>query len=96
MKWNNFKFYAFPPFSQILKTLDKIKQDKAEGILVVPDWKNQQLYPIFCNLIISKKLYLGPNQDLLLSIYRDTAHPRAEYLRLVSAIVSGKRSPEGK
>lgn len=30
-------FYAFPPFSIILKTLQKIKKDKAKGIIVVLD-----------------------------------------------------------
>ncbi|XP_043482415.1 uncharacterized protein LOC122511321 [Leptopilina heterotoma] len=31
VNWNGFKFYAFPPFSVILRTLQKIITDKAEG-----------------------------------------------------------------
>lgn len=36
--WCQWFFYAFPPFSLALRTLVKIKNDKAEGILVVPNW----------------------------------------------------------
>lgn len=39
--WSNFYFYAFPPFSLILKTLKKIILDQACGIVVVPDWPAQ-------------------------------------------------------
>ncbi|XP_067216270.1 uncharacterized protein [Linepithema humile] len=39
--WSDLNFYAFPPFILILRTLVKIKQDKACGIVVVPDWPNQ-------------------------------------------------------
>ncbi|XP_014215227.1 uncharacterized protein LOC106644302 [Copidosoma floridanum] len=39
--WNKIKFYAFPPFCLILKTLNKVKYDKATGIIVVPDWPSQ-------------------------------------------------------
>ena len=39
--WSSLRFYAFPPFSIILKVLKKIKTENAEGILVVPFWPNQ-------------------------------------------------------
>ena len=35
--WNNLKFYCFPPFSCILQTIQKIKQEKAIGMLVIPN-----------------------------------------------------------
>ena len=35
--WGDIKFYAFPPFSCIPKVIQKIFQDKAKGILIVPD-----------------------------------------------------------
>lgn len=34
--WKNEFFYAFPPFALILRTLRKIINDKAIGVLVVP------------------------------------------------------------
>ena len=54
LKWSQFDFYAFPPFSLILKALAKIKREKATGILVVPYWKNQPWFPLFKSLIIKK------------------------------------------
>jgi len=36
LNWNKLHFYAFPPFSLIIRTLQKIKHDKSQGLLVVP------------------------------------------------------------
>ena len=42
INWGQFKFiYAFPPFSCIFKTINKIVQDQAVGVLVVPWWPSQ-------------------------------------------------------
>ncbi|XP_015429181.1 PREDICTED: uncharacterized protein LOC107185918 [Dufourea novaeangliae] len=38
LNWKHVNFYAFPPFSMILKVLRKIIQDQAQGILVFPKW----------------------------------------------------------
>ena len=35
--WADYYFYAFPPFSIILRCLQKIEQEEAEGMLVVPN-----------------------------------------------------------
>ena len=34
--WFDLKFYAFPPISVIPRVLAKVKQDSAEGIIIVP------------------------------------------------------------
>ncbi|KAJ8954465.1 hypothetical protein NQ317_019464 [Molorchus minor] len=34
--WNKEYFYAFPPFALVLRSIQKIINEKAEGILVVP------------------------------------------------------------
>ena len=34
--WSDLTFYAFPPISVIPRGLSKVKQDSAEGIIVVP------------------------------------------------------------
>ncbi|KAI8431183.1 hypothetical protein MSG28_001221 [Choristoneura fumiferana] len=38
LRWTDLYFYAFPPFSLIMKCLRKIINDEATGILVVPYW----------------------------------------------------------
>ena len=41
MQWTNLKLYAFPPFSVIPLVLNRICRDKAQGIVVIPDWTTQ-------------------------------------------------------
>ena len=41
ISWYDLKFYAYPPFALILKNLAKIRQDRASGIVVAPNWPNQ-------------------------------------------------------
>lgn len=86
--WGNIKFYAFPPFSLILRTVQKIIKDKSEGILVVPNWKTQPWFPLLSKIIINKIVF-PPNRNLLFSSSRKQ-HPLASNLSLVAAHVSGK------
>ena len=60
------KFYALPPFLCLPRVMQKIWHDRAEVILVVPDWHYQLCYSQFCNMI-TKDILLPPRQDLLLS-----------------------------
>lgn len=87
IKWSNF-FYAFPPFSLISKTLNKIIEDQATGIVVVPNWSSQNWYPLFNKLLIDNPIYLKPEPDLLLSPFR-TPHPLHRTLTLVTGKLSG-------
>ncbi|XP_044598715.1 uncharacterized protein LOC123274959 [Cotesia glomerata] len=41
ISWTDWMFFAFPPFSIITRVIKKIKDDKAEGVLVVPHWPTQ-------------------------------------------------------
>ncbi|KAJ8911445.1 hypothetical protein NQ315_008331 [Exocentrus adspersus] len=59
--WNNYFFYAFPPFSLILRVLKKIILEKAEGILVVPLWSAQPWYPVFTSLLLKDPVIFKPN-----------------------------------
>ncbi|XP_018370127.1 PREDICTED: uncharacterized protein LOC108765778 [Trachymyrmex cornetzi] len=91
ISWKKWFFYAFPPFSMILRTLNKIIQDKAMGIMVVPEWKSQPWYPMFKSMLIGKPLRFEPSQNLLLSPYRSRRHPMAQKITLLAGIVSGDR-----
>ena len=51
--WSGLDFYCFPPFSCILKTLQKIRQEKACGVMVVPKWPTQSWYPILSSMIVN-------------------------------------------
>lgn len=43
--WGDDYFYAFPPFSLILKTARKVLLERAHGILITPVWTAQPWYP---------------------------------------------------
>ena len=89
VSWSNEKFYCFPPFICILRTIQKIKRDHAKGILVVPDWPTQSWYPLLRSLFLQKPIYIQPSKTLLTLPSSPTATPptiqKAEtsYLSLV-------------
>lgn len=89
VNWSRFFFYAFPPFSLILRTIQKIIQDKAEGIIVVPFWPAQPWFPLFRQLIVGDEVFFRPANNLLTSPFC-RIHPLAQSLTLVGARLSGK------
>lgn len=88
IKWNNYFFYAFPPFSLILKVLQKIRTDKAVGILVFPIWPTQAWYPLIKCMAISEIMVFGPSKNLLTSFSR-IHHPLHPHLTLGACTLSG-------
>lgn len=84
--WSKYFFYAFPPFSLILRVLTKIENEGGRGVVVVPDWANQAWYPKFKALAKSRVIYLGPANNLLSSPNRchQPLHPS---LRLMAAVL---------
>lgn len=88
LKWDMF-FYAFPPFAIISKVLSKIITEKAEGIVIVPEWPNQPWFPVYNRLLTQPKIILGPDRDLILSPSR-LPHPNSKHLTLAVGKLSGK------
>ncbi|XP_070519726.1 uncharacterized protein [Cardiocondyla obscurior] len=91
LNWNSDFFYAFPPFILIPRVLEKIKQDKCNGIIVVPQWPAQPWYPMFMNLLQSDFIKFEPDINLLSSLDR-LPHPLWKRLTLVAGILSGQPS----
>lgn len=89
--WRNINFYAFPPFSLILKCLRKIVDDNANGILVFPYWPSQPWYPLLKNLLASEIVYFTPNNNILKSPFR-SLHPLHATLTLAAARLCSKPS----
>lgn len=88
INWSKFYFYAFPPFSIILKVLRKIILDKARGIVIVPVWPNQPWFPIFKGLLQSDTISLIPNKDIIISNFSN--RQIHSHLTLVAGILSGR------
>lgn len=89
ISWRTYYFYAFPPFALILRVLQKIINDKTEGILVVPFWPTQPWYPVFTSLLSEDPLYFKPDINLLISLDR-THHPLWSQLTLVAGRLSSR------
>ena len=95
LNWHSLQFYAFPPFSIIGKVLAKIKQVKAQGILIVPLWSTQPWFPIAMSLIVSRPMLLKAKRDLLYLPGRsEMVHPLHKHLNLLT-IFSFRSMPRG-
>ena len=59
--WSCFFFYAFPPFCMVSRCVQKIIQDQATGILVVPLWTTQPFFTVVLSLSVAvpRLLYIN-------------------------------------
>ena len=90
ISWSDLKFYCFPPFSCILSVLQKIKQDKATGIVVVPKWPTQSWYPILMKMLCKPPILLYPAPHLLtVPTFPDKLHPCHRKMHLLICLLSG-------
>lgn len=90
LDWNQWFFYAFPPFTLILKCLQKMINDKASEILVFPYWPSQPWFPLLKRMLTSRVIYLAPSHALSTSCYR----ARQQFFKqntLAAARLSGLR-----
>ena len=63
--WSDLKFYAFPLISVIPRALSNVKQDSAEGIIVVPFWLTQVWYPVMLKMLVSTPILSNSTKSLL-------------------------------
>ena len=78
------KFYSFPPFNCVLRVLQKIIQDRATGVLVVPMWPSQSWYPILTTLLLLPPVTLPPSKNLLsLLKFPEISHPLHKKMSLL-------------
>ncbi|CAK1603085.1 unnamed protein product [Parnassius mnemosyne] len=88
--WSQFFFYAFPPFSLVLKTLEKIILDKAEGIVIVPYWTTQPWFPVFKKLLVNDSIVFQPSKKLLTLCNYRSLHPLYKNLSLMAGLLSAR------
>ena len=63
--WWAIKFYAFPPFSLIGRTLAKVRREAAMGIMIVPLWNTQAWFPLMLQLLVDHPRLIPPQHELL-------------------------------
>ena len=88
-----YKVYAFPPFSVIQRVLRKISEEKATGLLVVPNWPTQIWWPYLMSMLIDFPLILPRKDDTLyLPAHPQLLHPLHKKLQLLVCHLSGSSS----
>ena len=51
VNWSQYVFYTFPPFCLLSRCVQKIVQEQASGVLVVPIWPSQAYFPAVMNFL---------------------------------------------
>ena len=87
--WLDIHFYCFPPFSCILRILQKLEQEERQGVLVVRDWPTQAWYPILMKMLKAPPVHLRPRRSLLhLPSAPQVQHPLLHKLKFMVCLVS--------
>lgn len=90
INWGPLNFYAFPPFCLIAKCLQKIIQEEAEGIVIVPKWPTQSWFPQMLSLLVQDPIILPRAESLLTKPMTGEVHPLNSKLFLLACRLSGK------
>ena len=86
--WAGEKFYAFPPFNLIPKCVQKIRQDEAKGVIIIPQWPTQPWFTAVMKLLIDVPRWLPLRKDLLSLPGTSQSHPYGKKLRLLACHIS--------
>ena len=65
LSWESYLFYDFPPFSLIALALQKIQEEEATGLILVPKWPAQLWRPTLMRIVIQNPLELPQKKELL-------------------------------
>jgi len=93
LSWESYLFYAFPPFSLIALALQKIQEEEATGLILVPKWPTQPWWPTLMRMVIQNPLELPRIKELIVQPSQpDLVHPLHPKLVLLLCHVSGSSS----
>ncbi|XP_013393681.1 uncharacterized protein LOC106161315 isoform X1 [Lingula anatina] len=88
--WETFNsVYLFPPFSLLGNCVQKVRQDRAKGIIVAPMWPTQAWFPRLMELLVEKPVIIQKKKNLLRLPHLQLKHPLEGKLRLIACKVSG-------
>ena len=66
VQWSDPLSYAFPPFSMIMRCVQRIKNQKGKILLVTPVWRSRPWYPLLFSLLYDQPLLLPNSETTLL------------------------------
>ncbi|MCG8045740.1 MAG: hypothetical protein JAY75_18865 [Candidatus Thiodiazotropha taylori] len=91
LTWANRLNFAFPPFSCLAQTIQKLVEDEAELILIAPLFPTQTWFPHLLKQV-SGDSYILPKVDNLLYLPRKNKTHRLTSMRMVAFRLSGNIS----
>ena len=86
--WDN--IYCFPPFSLILRCLQKWKREGCRGILVAPLWPTAPWFPVALQMVYKNPVLLPRGPTVLRLSHSQDPHPLHKKLNLVGFFLSGR------
>ena len=91
ISWRDHHPYLFPPFSLLIRCLEKINREKVEAVVIAPVWCNQVWYPLLLQSLQDAPILLPNTMDIILNP-RGEPHPLVQegHLPLAAWPVSGK------
>jgi hypothetical protein len=87
--WKQFSFYAFPPFCLISRCVQKIVQEQATGILIIPLWPSQAYFTSVLNLLVDMPRTFKASGTNLMHPVWTSPHPLHKSLVLMVCKLSG-------
>jgi len=91
VSWNNLgNVYIFPPFSLMGRCLQKIREEKARGIVLAPLWITQPWFPRLMELLVDNPVIIRKKKGLLVHPTLKVRHPLEDKLKIVVCKVSGE------
>lgn len=90
MSWKPYLAYVFPPFCLISRILNKIREEQATVVAVVPKWPTQIWWPQLVSMLIRFPIVL-PNTKatIYLPSNPEAVHPLYPRLELLVCLLSG-------
>ena len=90
--WSNWYGYAFPPFCLIGKCLQKIENEKAEVLMIIPKWPTQTWFSLLLRLLVADPIILPQMPNLLIQPNSEVKHPLNNKLFFLACRLSGNRT----
>ena len=90
LNWSTYNFLVFPPFALVSRTLQKIQEDSATGVVVAPYWPNQAFCPVLLEMLTDNPVILVARINLLqLPSAPHRPHRLHKHMRMFVCKVSG-------
>lgn len=90
INWNTVgNVYLFPPFSLMGRCLQKIREEKAIGVVIAPLWPTQPWFAQLMEMLVDVPVIVCKKKGLLKLPTQDVEHPLTGKLRIMACKVSG-------